>query len=210
MTTDYERESLMETSNLRHETRDAVLVAIARDMIARTSMSQDGFAEQLNHQLFDRAPARCKEKGFPDLQALTKTADMQAYGRAYKAWSKRVERWLDDSGDRIEIPSWIEESWVAALDQPWRDRALTELASRYGLLAVKQIGSGVDDALQVFAGITTNFGLVAGLGGKVFADGVFDDKDHIYAESFESFCRSLAAHAVAMADQASLIASKIH
>jgi hypothetical protein len=210
MTTDYERESLMETSNLRHETRDAVLVAIARDMIARTSMSQDGFAEQLNHQLFDRAPSRCKEKGFPDLQAMTKTADMQAYGRAYKTWSKRVERWLDDSGDRIEIPSWIEESWVAALDQPWRDRALTELASRYGLLAVKQIGSGVDDALQVFAGIATNFGLVAGLGGKVFADGVFDHKDHVYAESFESFCRSLAAHAVAMADQASLIASKIH
>jgi len=210
MTTDYERESLMDTSNLRHETRDAVLVATARDMIARTSMSQDGFAEQLNHQLFDRAPARCREKGFPDLQALTKTADMQAYGRAYKAWSKRVERWLDDSGDRIEIPSWIEESWVAALDQPWRDRALTELASRYGLLAVKQIGSGVDDALQVFAGIATNFGLVAGLGGKVFADGVFDQKDHMYAESFESFCRSLAAHAVAMADQASLIASKLH
>jgi hypothetical protein len=210
MNKEYERESPMETSNLRHETRDAVLVAIARDMIARTSMSQDGFAEQLNHQLFDRAPARCKEKSFPDLQALTKTADMQAYGRAYKAWSKRVERWLDDSGDRIEIPSWVEESWVAALDQPWRDRALTELASRYGLLAVKQIGSGVDDALQVFAGIATNFGLVAGLGGKVFADGVFDDKDHIYAESFESFCRSLAAHAVAMADQASLIASKIH
>ncbi|RYG57055.1 MAG: hypothetical protein EON56_03135 [Alphaproteobacteria bacterium] len=210
MNEEYERESLMETSNLRHETRDAVLVAIARDMIARTSMSQDGFAEQLNHQLIDRAPARCKEKGFPDLQALTKTADMQAYGRAYKAWSKRVERWLDDSGDRIEIPSWIEESWVAALDQPWRDRALTELASRYGLLAVKQIGSGVDDALQVFAGIATNFGLVAGLGGKVFADGVFDQKDHMYAESFESFCRSLAAHAVAMADQASLIASKLH
>lgn len=210
MNEEYERESLMETSNLRHETRDAVLVAIARDMIARTSMSQDGFAEQLNHQLFDRAPARCKEKGFPDLQALTKTADMQAYGRAYKAWSKRVERWLDDSGDRIEIPSWVEESWVAALDQPWRDRALTELASRYGLLAVKQIGSGVDDALQVFAGIATNFGLVAGLGGKVFADGVFDQKDHMYAESFESFCRSLAAHAVAMADQASLIASKLH
>lgn len=210
MNEEYERESLMETSNLRHETRDAVLVAIARDMIARTSMSQDGFAEQLNHQLFDRAPARCTEKGFPDLQALTKTADMQAYGRAYKAWSKRVERWLDDSGDRIEIPSWIEESWVAALDQPWRDRALTELASRYGLLAVKQIGSGVDDALQVFAGIATNFGLVAGLGGKVFADGVFDQKDHMYAESFESFCRSLAAHAVAMADQASLIASKLH
>lgn len=200
----------MSTSNFRHETRDAVLVAIARDMIARTSMSQDGFAEQLNHQLNERAPARCKEKGFPDLHAMTKTADMQAYGRAFKAWSKRVERWLDDSGDRIEIPSWIEESWVLALDQPWQDRALVELSSRYGLLAVKQIGSGIDDALQIFAGISTTFGHVAGLGGKVFADGVFDADDHIYAESFEMFCRSLAAHCVAMADKASLVALKIH
>lgn len=197
----------METSNLRHETRDAVLVAMARDMIARTSMSQDGFAEQLNHQLFVRAPARCKEKGFPDLQAMTKTADMQAFGRAYKAWSKRVERWLDDSGERVEIPSWIEEAWVAALDQPWRDRALIELSSRYGLLAVKQVGSGVDDALQAFAGISTSFGLVASLGGKVFADGVFDHRDEPYAESFETFCRSLAAHAVAMADKAATVAS---
>jgi hypothetical protein len=200
----------MSTSNFRHETRDAVLVAVARDMIARTSMSQDGFAEQLNRQLHERAPGRCVEKGIPDLLAMTKTSDMQTYGRTFKAWSKRVERWLDNTGDRVEIPSWIEESWVAALDQPWRDRALVELSSRYGLLAVRQIGSGIDDALQVFASISTSFGDVAGLGGKVFADGVFDSADHLYAESFETVCRSLASHCVAMADKAALVKSTQH
>lgn len=200
----------MKTSNFRHETRDAVLVAVARDMIARTSMSQDGFAEQLNRQLNLQAPARCREKGFPDLLAMTKTSEMQAYGRAYKAWSKRVERWLDDSGDRIEIPSWIEESWVAAMDQPWRDRVLVELSARYGLLAVRQAGSGIDDALQIFACISTGFGDVAGLGGKVFADGVFDSGDIIHAASFESMCRSLASHCVAMADKAAAVKSNVH
>ena len=200
----------MKTSNFRHETRDAVLVAVARDMIARTSMSQDGFAEQLNRQLNLQAPARCREKGFPDLLAMTKTNDVQAYGRAFKAWSKRVERWLDDSGDRIEIPAWIEESWVAALDQPWHDRVLIELSARYGLLAVRQIGSGVDDALQIFASISTSFGDVAGLGGRVFADGVFDSSDIVYAESFESVCRALASHCVSMADKAALVKSNVH
>ncbi|MBI8112665.1 hypothetical protein JEX98_30015, partial [Pseudomonas aeruginosa] len=50
----------MHTSNPRHETRDAVLIAIAEDMIARTSMSQDGFAERLNIELNLRAPERCR------------------------------------------------------------------------------------------------------------------------------------------------------
>lgn len=92
----------------------------------------------------------------------------------------------------------------------WQDRALVELSSRYGLLAVRQIGSGVDDALQVFASISTSFGHVAGLGGRVFADGVFDSGDIVYAEPFEIFCRSLAAHCVAMADKASAVRSKVH
>lgn len=200
----------MSTSNVRHETRDAVLVAVARDMIARTSMSQDGFAEQLNYKLFQSAPSRCIEKGYPDLHAMTKTADMQSYGRAYKAWSKRVERWLDSSSERVEIPSWIEESWVQALDQPWRERALVELSSRYGLLAVRPVGSGATDALQVFASISTGFGHVANIGGQVFADGAFDHNDLQHAEGFEIFCRSLAAHAIAMAEQAAAIKATAH
>ncbi|MCT5022991.1 hypothetical protein LZL79_32570 [Pseudomonas aeruginosa] len=55
----------MHTSNPRHETRDAVLIAIAEDMIARTSMSQDGFAERLNIELNLRAPERCRAKDYP-------------------------------------------------------------------------------------------------------------------------------------------------
>lgn len=197
----------MKTSTLRHETRDGVLIGIASDMIARTSMSKDGFAEALNVALQAAAPQRCEEHDYPNLKAMEKTADMTTYGRAYKAWCKRVERWLNAE---VEIPAWIEESWIAALDQPWRDRAMIELASRYGLLAVRVVGAGSTDALQAFAGISTSFGHVANIGGQVFADGVFNGEDLHHANDFETFCRALAAHAVAMADQAAAIKATAH
>ena len=197
----------MKTSNSRHETRDGVLIAIASDMIARTSMSQEGFAERLNVELNRVAASRCEQRDYPNLKALEKTASHTDYARIWKNWSKRVERWMD--GD-VEIPAWIEESWIAALEQPWRDRAMIELASRYGLLAVRPVGAGVTDALQVFAGISTNFGHVANIGGQVFADGVFNHQDAHHADDFESFCRALAAQAIAMADQAAAIKAAVH
>jgi len=197
----------MKTSTLRHETRDGVLIGIASDMIARTSMSKDGFAEALNAALQAAAPQRCEEHDYPNLKAMEKTADMTTYGRAYKAWCKRVERWLNAE---VEIPAWIEESWIAALEQPWRDRAMIELASRYGLLAVRVVGAGANDAMQVFAGISTAFGGVASIGGRVFADGVFNEKDLPHAEDFEAYCRALAAHAVTLADQAAAIKATSH
>ena len=189
----------VKTSNARHETRDGVLIAVALDMVARTSLSQDGFAEQLNYQLHDKAPQHCADKGYPDLQAMTKTADVVTYGRAYKAWSKRVERWLN--GD-VEIPVCIEEAWVSALEQPWRDRALTQLSSRYGLLPVRQCGMNPGDAMQVFAQLSTSFGQAAQVGGVVFADGVLDARDAEHAPELAQWCRQLAAAASAMAERA--------
>lgn len=197
----------MKTSNSRHETRDGVLIAIASDMVARTSMSQEGFAERLNVELHRLAEARCKQREYPDLKALEKTASHTDYARIWKNWSKRVERWMDHE---VEIPAWVEEAWIAALEQPWRDRAMIELASRYGLLAVRPVGAGSMDALQAFAGISTSFGHVANIGGHVFADGVFNHKDAHHADDFESFCRALAAHAIAMADQAAAIKQTAH
>ena len=128
------RATITHTSNPRHETRDAALIAIAEDMIARTSMSQDGFAERLNIELNLRAE-RCRAKDYPDLKALEGAATSHVdYARIYKNWSKRVERWLD--GD-VEIPAWIEESWVQALEQPGANARL-ELSGRYGLLRCVQ------------------------------------------------------------------------
>ncbi|EPO9976601.1 hypothetical protein ACUJC9_006076, partial [Pseudomonas aeruginosa] len=96
------------------------------------------------------------------------------YARIYKNWSKRVERWLD--GD-VEIPAWIEESWVQALEQPWRERALLELSGRYGLLPVRPVVAEGMDAMKVFGALMRRLGDVAGVGTRVFDDMVLDARD---------------------------------
>lgn len=186
------------------QTRDCVLRAHAAEMIARTSLSQEDFAESLYRACVQMIGGEvlCERK-VPDLDGLFAANDTAEYLKAAGRWLKRVERWLDKDG--VELPAWLEEPWVTALLPEWRDRCLIELAGRYGLLAVRQIGTGPCDALHVFAGISTSFGHVAGIGGDIFADGLFNQHDAQHAEGYESWCRALAAYAIAMADQAAAI-----
>lgn len=193
-------------SNLRQEThtqtRDCVLRAHASEMLARTNLAVEDFAESLYKAcVSDFSGDVLALKKVPDLDGLFSANDQVGYSKAIGRWNKRVERWL--AKDSVEIPSWLEEPWVTALLPEWRERCLIELSSRYGLLAVRPVSAHAGDAMQVFAGISTSFGHVAGVGGEVFADGLLDHLDASNAGELESHCRALAAHCVAMADKAS-------
>lgn len=163
----------MNTSNFRHETRDQVLVAYASDQIARQGLSQDRFAERLNLELNTASPERCRQRDYPDLKALEKTAAVADYGRIYKNWSKRIERWL--SGE-VEVPAWIEDAWVAALDPEWHERCVNELAARHGLIGARAVAA---DACPVgaFAQLVTRLGQAIEMGSEVLADGKIDAGD---------------------------------
>ena len=164
----------MDTSNFRHSlTREGVLMAFASDMIARTAISQDGFGESLNAAIFQMVPERAADRGYPDLATLAQTADVTAYGRAYKAWSKRVERWLD--GD-VDLPAWIEEAWVQALDPDRRERCITELAARYGLVAAREAGAD-GCPVSAFGQLVSRLGDAVSRCGEVLADGKIDAQD---------------------------------
>lgn len=164
----------MSTSNFRHSvTREGVLISFARDMIARTSISQDGFAESLNTTIFQLVPERAADRGYPDLAGLTVTADVSAYGRAFKAWSKRVERWLDGE---VDLPSWIEEAWVQALDPERRERCVLELAARYGLVAAREAGAD-GCPVSAFGQLVSRIGDAVTKCGQVLADGKIDAQD---------------------------------
>lgn len=164
----------MNTSNFRHSlTREGVLIAFARDMIARTAISQDGFGEALNAAIFQMVPERAADRGYPDLVALTVTADVPAYGRAFKAWSKRVERWLDDE---VDLPSWVEEAWVQALDPERRERCVAELAARYGLVAAREAGAD-GCPVSAFGQLVSRLGDAVTACGVVLADGKIDAQD---------------------------------
>lgn len=183
----------MQTSSPRHtaQTRDQVLVAHAANQIARTSLSQDDFAQALSRELHLSIPDRAKEKVVPDFNSPQLTGDAAEFVKATGRWLKRVQRWL--SGDQ-EMPSWLEESWVNALEPEFRDHCLNELASRHGLTGARQMTSD-QCANKSFGALIRALGDVIDTGSEVFDDQVMCELDLPHLPAFAKQCRQVEAKA---------------
>lgn len=183
----------MQTSSSRHtvQTRDQVLVAHAANQIARTSLSQDDFAQALSRELHLSCPQKAIAKEVPDFAALTLQNDVSDFVRATGRWLKRVQRWL--SGDQ-EMPSWLEESWVNALEPEFRDHCLNELASRHGLTGARQMTSD-QCANKSFGALIRALGDVIDTGSEVFDDQVMCEQDLPHLPAFAKQCRQVEAKA---------------
>lgn len=183
----------MQTSSSRHtvQTRDQVLVAHAANQIARTSLSQDDFAQSLSRELHLSCPEKAIAKEVPDFAALTTQNDVSEFVKATGRWLKRVQRWL--SGDQ-EMPSWLEESWVNALEPEFRDHCLNELASRHGLTGARQMTSD-QCANKSFGALIRALGDVIDTGSEVFDDQVMCELDLPHLPAFAKQCRQVEAKA---------------
>ncbi|VVN50638.1 hypothetical protein PS687_00372 [Pseudomonas fluorescens] len=183
----------MQTSSSRHtvQTRDQVLVAHAANQIARTSLSQDDFAQALSRELYLSIPDRAKEKVVPDFSSSELTGDVNEFVKATGRWLKRVQRWLN--GDQ-EMPSWLEESWVNALEPEYRDHCLNELASRHGLTGARQMISD-QCANKSFGALIRALGDVIDTGSEVFDDQVMCEQDLPHLPAFAKQCRQVEAKA---------------
>ncbi|AZF00333.1 hypothetical protein C4J95_2872 [Pseudomonas orientalis] len=183
----------MQTSSSRHtvQTRDQVLVAHAQNQIARTSLSQDDFAQALSRELHLSIPDRAKKKEVPDFNSAELTSDVNEFMKATGRWLKRVQRWL--SGDQ-EMPSWLEESWVNALEPEFRDHCVNELASRHGLTGARQMTSD-QCANKSFGALIRALGDVIDTGSEVFDDQVMCEQDLPHLPAFAKQCRQVEAKA---------------
>lgn len=183
----------MQTSSSRHtvQTRDQVLVAHAQNQIARTSLSQDDFAQALSRELYLSIPERAKEKVVPDFNSTELSSDVNEFVKATSRWLKRVQRWL--SGDQ-EMPSWLEESWVNALEPEFRDHCVNELASRHGLTGARQMTSD-QCANKSFGALIRALGDVIDTGSEVFDDQVMCEQDLPHLPAFAKQCRQVEAKA---------------
>lgn len=183
----------MQTSSSRHtvQTRDQVLVAHAANQIARTSLSQDDFAQALSRELHLSCPEKAIAKEVPDFAALTQQNDVTDFVKATGRWLKRVQRWL--SGDQ-EMPSWLEESWVNALEPEFRDHCVNELASRHGLTGARQMTSD-QCANKSFGALIRALGDVIDTGSEVFDDQVMCEQDLPHLPAFAKQCRQVEAKA---------------
>ena len=184
----------METSSPRHtvQTRDQVLVAHAQNQIARTSLSQDDFAQALSREIYLAVPAKkIKDAKVPDFEELARLNDVGELVKATGRWLKRVQRWL--SGDQ-EMPAWLEESWVHALEPEYRDHCLNELASRHGLTGARQMISD-QCANKSFGALIRALGGVIDTGSEVFDDQVMCEQDLPHLPAFAKQCRQVEAKA---------------
>lgn len=183
----------MQTSSSRHtvQTRDQVLVAHAANQIARTSLSQDDFAQALSRELHLSCSEKAVAKEVPDFAALTAQNDVAEFVKATGRWLKRVQRWL--SGDQ-EMPSWLEESWVNALEPEYRDHCLNELASRHGLTGARQM-TGDQCENKSFGALIRALGDVIDTGSEVFDDQVMCELDLPHLPAFAKQCRQVEAKA---------------
>ncbi|PWB34651.1 hypothetical protein DCO48_05775 [Pseudomonas sp. SDI] len=176
----------MNTSNPRHHlvSRDQVLVAHAADMIARTGFSQDHFAQALSEHLHGLVPAKAIAKDVPDFQIIAQGNDSEAFLKASGAWLRRVGRWL--SGE-VDLPSWIEEAWVEALEDDFQERCINELASRHGLSGARAL-AGDANPVGVFGQLVARMGRTVTLGSEILEDGRIDAGD---LEKLPEFVESL-------------------
>ncbi|AZF05640.1 hypothetical protein [Pseudomonas sp. R5-89-07] len=184
----------MQTSSSRHtvQTRDQVLVAHAANQIARTSLSQDDFAQALSREIYLTVPAaKIKDAKVPDFEELARLNDVGEFIKATGRWLKRVQRWL--SGDQ-EMPSWLEESWVNALEPEFRDHCVNELASRHGLTGARQMTSD-QCANKSFGALIRALGDVIDTGSEVFDDQVMCELDLPHLPAFAKQCRQVEAKA---------------
>ena len=184
----------MQTSSSRHtvQTRDQVLVAHAANQIARTSLSQDDFAQALSREIYLAVPASKIELAkVPDFEELARQNDVGEFIKATGRWLKRVQRWL--SGDQ-EMPSWLEESWVNALEPEFRDHCINELASRHGLTGARQMTSD-QCANKSFGALIRALGDVIDTGSEVFDDQVMCELDLPHLPAFAKQCRQVEAKA---------------
>jgi hypothetical protein len=176
----------METSSPRHaeQTRDQVLIAHAQNQIARTSLSQDDFAQALSVELWRSLPAKAKHKDVPNFNSEELTGDAGEFIKATGRWLKRVQRWL--SGDQ-EMPSWLEEAWVDALIPEYRDHCINELAGRHGLIGARHLDSDLC--------ANKSLGDVIDTGSEVFDDQVMCEQDLPHLPAFAKQCRQVEARA---------------
>ena len=196
----------MSNSGQQHISRDQVLVAYAVEMIARTGFSQDDFAQALSSNLHRQIPDKATSKDVPDFKLLVKGNDTAVFLRASGAWLRRVGRWL--SGE-VDLPSWLEEAWVDALEGEFQECCLNELASRHGLTGARAL-IGDANPVGVFGALVARLGNTVALGSEILADGRIDIEDLDKLPEFVDRLRSVEARCSELRSRAESVLHQVN
>ena len=117
------------------ETRIQTIRRIASSAMNAGELNVVRFSEAFVALAFELARSYASETNL----RVPHTTDGEQYEKDRYHNQQIVRRWI--TGAVAKFPHELEEAWVKALPQPYRDQALRELAARYDLLAAPSIDS---------------------------------------------------------------------
>lgn len=94
--------------------------------------------------------------------------DLDSIEKAQSRNAKLIERFINGT---VKVPADLEEAWVAAMPQPWRDACERELAQRYGFLGVREPSRQAPSELLSAAGVLAELAHTMEALAQVMADG---------------------------------------
>jgi len=159
-------------SSTRHPSRDALLRDALGQLKEQRGVSTERFARVLNGLAHGLCPAKTAD--MPCLASFTEVSE--EYDHAVMSWNKRVQRWATGA---VEFPVWLEEPWVAALEELGDSECRIELARRHGFLGVRRPHS-TDSPACAFAAlgaVSRETGEMMGSFTSLLEDGAIDERD---------------------------------
>ncbi|MDF3917491.1 hypothetical protein P3W43_01330 [Salinicola salarius] len=164
-------------SDNRHPSRDALLRDGFGQLREQRGVSLESFAFTLNALVHAMAPA--KSDKMPNLSSL---GGLNAESmRTIESWRKRCERWVDGG---TELPAWLEEPFVTALEEHGDTDTRVQLARRHGFMGVRRpaLGDAPACAFAALGSVGRETGDVMGVVSEMLQDGVLDENDRQYGE----------------------------
>jgi tRNA(Met) C34 N-acetyltransferase TmcA len=150
------------------EPRSAVICRATTECIRNSGHTDTSFAQAVAESYMQRvAPAE-------RVVQFHVGTDLASIDVAHKRNAKIVERFRDGT---VKLPADLEEAWVAAMPQPWRDDCERELARRYGFLGARAPEIVPNAGVLQVAGLALEVGHTLEALAQVMADGKVDASD---------------------------------
>lgn len=174
--------------NAARLSRSQALIDITRDYLRDTGCAAMAFSKLVSLIYLQIVPAHqrlIEIKPWRDL-------DEAVADRIIQAQYKRFQRYMERE---VPIPADLEEAWVEALPDPYRERAVVQLCGRYGAATVELSHHVTCAGVGGFMGRGADF--MATLA-AVMGDGKIDANDAQYLPELRQACRRLISVATGL------------
>jgi hypothetical protein len=168
------------------ENRREIIAAHVALALSRCSMIERTYAQDVADLYIERTPLHARVVEFH--------SSRDPYADA-KANTQIVKRMLDG---RVRMPVDLEEAFILALPEPYRQHVLAELGERLGLLAAARPATTAAGQRQQVGTLVQHMGDTMQRLAPMLDDGKFDAGDAVHAAGALRELEALQAHAVTL------------